>query len=51
MASFELLGWKIERNKDKREDLTPAIVAKEEDGSGDSSGMRSTQIRRVRKGM
>ena len=33
MASFELLGWKIERNKDKREDLTPAIVAKEEDGA------------------
>ena len=33
MASFELLGWKIERNKDKTEDLTPAIVAKEEDGS------------------
>ena len=27
------------------------VVAKEEDGSGDGSGMRSTKIRRVREGM
>ena len=27
------------------------VVAKEEDGSGDGSGLRSTKIRRVRKGM
>lgn len=33
MAGFELLGWKIEKKTTKSEDLTPAIVPKEEDGA------------------